>query len=315
MKFCDLVQFMHHNYETKMNAAEFVKILTDAILDDEALEKDSPNPLYGLGKSTLEAYYSGRLPISQKKASALTPRLDEAKFADFVNTYSFDALNHMKDKLAEFGFDVEPSEVGQACANILAQIIRRRSEGLSDDVTALNYQRMETGRSLKNIAPATIERRGDKLHISGEVITIHQALVPDDVGNPDNGNMLIHGDNLIALQALQQDYAGKIKCIYIDPPYNTGSAFEYYDDGLEHSEWLQMMHPRLQLLRNLLSDDGSIWIQIDDEEQAYLKVMCDEIFGRANFVNMISVNMKNTSLRYEQRRTLADGFANHRRQY
>lgn len=81
--------------------------------------------------------------------------------------------------------------------------------------------------------------------------------------------------------------------VYIDPPYNTGSAFEYYDDGLEHSEWLQMMAPRLRLLRNLLSDDGSIWIQIDDEEQAYLKVMCDEIFGRQNFVNMISVNMKN----------------------
>ena len=181
MKFCDLVQFMHHNYEVKKNAAEFVKILTDAILDDEALEKAAPNPLYGLGKSTLEAYYSGRLPISQKKASALTPRLDEAKFADFVNTYSFDALNHMKDKLVEFGFDVEPSEVGQACANILAQIIRRRAEGLSDDVTVLNYQRMETGRKLKNIATATIERRGDKLHISGEVITIHQALVPDDI--------------------------------------------------------------------------------------------------------------------------------------
>ena len=118
MKFCDLVQFMHHNYETKMNAAEFVKILTDAILDDEALEKASPNPLYGLRKSTLEAYYSGRLPISQKKASALTPRLDETKFADFVNTYSYDALNHMKDKLAEFGFDVDPSEVGQALSLI-----------------------------------------------------------------------------------------------------------------------------------------------------------------------------------------------------
>lgn len=131
LKFCDLVQFMHHNYETKMNAAEFVKILTDAILDDEALEKDSPNPLYGLGKSTLEAYYSGRLPISQKKASALTPRLDEAKFADFVNTYSFDALNHMKDKLAELLDSMsKPSEVGQACANILVQIIRRRSEGI-----------------------------------------------------------------------------------------------------------------------------------------------------------------------------------------
>ena len=117
--------------------------------------------------------------------------------------------------------------------------------------------------------------------------------VSKNYGNPDNGNMLIHGDNLLALQALQQDYAGRVKCIYIDPPYNTGSAFEYYDDGLEHSEWLQMMRPRLQLLKNLLSDDGSIWIQINDEEQAYLKVMCDEIFGRANFVNMISVNMKN----------------------
>ena len=112
-------------------------------------------------------------------------------------------------------------------------------------------------------------------------------------GDPTSENMLIHGDNLIALQSLQQDFAGRVKCIYIDPPYNTGSAFEYYDDGLEHSEWLQMMAPRLRLLRNLLSDDGSIWIQIDDEEQAYLKVMCDEIFGRQNFVNMISVNMKN----------------------
>lgn len=137
MKFCDLVQFMHHNYEVKKNAAEFVKILTDAILDDEALEKAAPNPLYGLGKSTLEVYYSGRLPISQKKASALTPRIDEAKFTDFVNTYSFYALNHMKDKLVEFGFEVEPSEVGQACADILAQIIRHRSEGLSDDVPSL----------------------------------------------------------------------------------------------------------------------------------------------------------------------------------
>lgn len=75
-------------------------------------------------------------------------------------------------------------------------------------------------------------------------------------GDLSSGNMLIHGDNLIALQALQQDFAGKIKCIYIDPPYNTGSAFEYYDDGLEHSEWLQMIYPRVQLLHELLADDG-----------------------------------------------------------
>jgi len=103
-------------------------------------------------------------------------------------------------------------------------------------------------------------------------------------GCADNGNMLIHGDNLIALRALEHDFAGKVKCIYIDPPYNTGSAFEHYDDGLEHSKWLCMMKPRLEILRNLLSDDGSIWISIDDDEQAYLKVLCDEIFGRINFV-------------------------------
>lgn len=103
-------------------------------------------------------------------------------------------------------------------------------------------------------------------------------------GDPGSENMLIHGDNLIALQALQQDFAGKIKCIYIDPPYNTGSAFEQYDDNLEHSIWLQFMKDRLVLLKELLAEDGSIWISIDDDEQAYLKVLCDEIFGRQNFV-------------------------------
>ena len=105
--------------------------------------------------------------------------------------------------------------------------------------------------------------------------------------------MLIHGDNLLALKALEKDFAGKIKCIYIDPPYNTGSAFEYYEDGLEHSEWLCMMKPRLDLLKKLLTDDGVIFIQIDDNEQAYLKVLCDEIFGRNNYLNTISVKMKN----------------------
>lgn len=99
-----------------------------------------------------------------------------------------------------------------------------------------------------------------------------------------NDNMLIHGDNLLALKSLEQDYAGKIKCIYIDPPYNTGSAFEHYDDNLEHSTWLSLIKPRLELLRNLLAEDGSIWISIDDDEQAYLKVLCDEVFGRMNFV-------------------------------
>ncbi len=97
-------------------------------------------------------------------------------------------------------------------------------------------------------------------------------------------NHLIFGDNLLALKALEQDFAGKIKCIFIDPPYNTGSAFTHYDDGVEHSIWLSLMRDRLELLQRLLSDDGSIWITIDDTESHYLKVLCDEIFGRANFV-------------------------------
>ena len=97
-------------------------------------------------------------------------------------------------------------------------------------------------------------------------------------------NMLIHGDNLLALKALESKYAGQVKCIYIDPPYNTGSAFSHYDDNLEHSIWLGLMKPRIEILRRLLSDDGSLWISIDDDEQAYLKVLCDEIFGRSNFV-------------------------------
>ena len=102
--------------------------------------------------------------------------------------------------------------------------------------------------------------------------------------DPKSNNMLIHGDNLLALKSLEQQYAGQVKCIYIDPPYNTGSAFEHYDDNLEHSTWLSLMKPRLELLRNLLADNGSIWISIDDDEQRYLGVLCDEIFGRSNFV-------------------------------
>lgn len=106
-------------------------------------------------------------------------------------------------------------------------------------------------------------------------------------GDTESGNMLIHGDNLLALKALEQDYAGRVKCIYIDPPYNTGNAFEHYDDGIEHSIWLSLMRERLEILWRLLSKDGSIWISIDDDEQAYLKVLMDEIFGRKNFVNNV----------------------------
>ena len=109
------------------------------------------------------------------------------------------------------------------------------------------------------------------------------SLLEDDIMD----NLLIHGDNLLALKALEQDYAGKIKCIYIDPPYNTGAAFSTYDDNLEHSKWLSLMKPRLEMMRRFLSEDGSLWISIDSEESHYLKVLLDEIFGRGNFVEEI----------------------------
>lgn len=107
-----------------------------------------------------------------------------------------------------------------------------------------------------------------------------QRISDDDVFD----NRLIFGDNLLALKALEQEFTGKIKCVFIDPPYNTGNAFEHYDDGIEHSLWLSLMRDRLNLLRRILSEEGSLWIIIDDDECHYLKVLCDEVFGRVNFV-------------------------------
>lgn len=115
--------------------------------------------------------------------------------------------------------------------------------------------------------------------------TIETGVLPN--GKTWNGNMLIHGDNLLALRALEQDYSKAVKCVFIDPPYNTGSAFEYYDDNLEHSIWLSLMRDRLIILKNLLSDDGSIWVTLDDNEVFYCKILMDEIFGRSNFVGSI----------------------------
>ena len=137
-----------------------------------------------------------------------------------------------------------------------------------------------------------------------EEVSVHSAAAPDETApalpaqadllqpqekapnpsSPTSGNLLIQGDNLEAIKALLPFYRGEVKCIFIDPPYNTKSAFEHYDDNLEHAQWLSMMLPRLQLLRELLSEDGSIWVTIDDNEGHYLKVLMDEVFGRGNFV-------------------------------
>jgi adenine-specific DNA-methyltransferase len=119
----------------------------------------------------------------------------------------------------------------------------------------------------------------------------YRLLVEDEThgyGDPDTGNIIVQGDNLEALKALLPFYAGQVKCIYIDPPYNTGSAFEHYDDNMEHTIWLSMMYPRLKLLKQFLREDGSIWISIDETEGHYLKVICDEVFGRNNFITSVS---------------------------
>jgi adenine-specific DNA-methyltransferase len=124
-------------------------------------------------------------------------------------------------------------------------------------------------------------------HVRAAEAIPYRLLEADDThsaGDPDTPNMLIQGDNLEALKALLPYYAGRVKCIYIDPPYNTRSAFEHYDDNLEHSIWLGTMRPRLEILRNLLSPDGSIWVSIDDNEGHYLKVLMDEVFGRNKFL-------------------------------
>ncbi|MGX2953002.1 DNA methyltransferase [Shewanella sp. JL219SE-S6] len=100
-------------------------------------------------------------------------------------------------------------------------------------------------------------------------------------------NFLVKGDNLLALKSLESQYSGAIKCVYIDPPYNTGSAFDEYEDGLEHSIWLSLLKERLVLIHELLSEDGSLWVSIDDNECHYIKVLLDEIFGRKNFVSTV----------------------------
>lgn len=115
-------------------------------------------------------------------------------------------------------------------------------------------------------------------------LLIENAALSNTAADPDTENMLIHGDNLLALKALEKKFGGQVRCIYIDPPYNTGSAFEHYDDNLEHSQWLNLMRPRLEILWQLLSANGSIWISIDDDERDYLKILCDEVFGRQHFL-------------------------------
>ena len=184
------------------------------------------------------------------------------------------------------------------CIVSVAMCASAWSEG-DVDMPMLNWVgRKETVRSTKDVV-MKILREDKSLSYRGEDVSTQRRKDAEDAEicgdvSARNDNILVHGDNLEALKALLPFYAGQVKCIYIDPPYNTGSAFEHYNDNLEHSKWLNMMYPRLALLRDFLREDGSIWISIDDDEQAYLKVVCDEIFGRQNFVATV-VWQKRTS--------------------
>ena len=114
-------------------------------------------------------------------------------------------------------------------------------------------------------------------------------------GKPWPGNMLIHGDNLLALRALEENFKGAVKCIFIDPPFNTGNAFDHYDDGVEHSMWLNLMWKRFILLNTLLTEDGVLFVHLDDSELAYCKVILDELFGRSNYLNTITMTTNEPS--------------------
>lgn len=114
-------------------------------------------------------------------------------------------------------------------------------------------------------------------------------------GDENSENLMIYGDNLLTLKSLQKDYREKINCIYIDPPFNTGNAFEHYDDGQEHSIWLNLMKERFMYLKELLREDGVLVVHLDDSEMAYCKVVLDEIFGRCNYMNTITMTTNDPS--------------------
>ena len=119
-------------------------------------------------------------------------------------------------------------------------------------------------------------------------LLIENAALSNTAADPDTENMLIHGDNLLALKALEKKFAGQVKCIYIDPPFNTGQAFENYDDNMEMSIWLDLMRSRLQILHALLKDEGTLFVHIDDGNLPYITILLDEIFGRQNRLYLIT---------------------------
>jgi len=153
-----------------------------------------------------------------------------------------------------------------------------RATHLNYEIVVMSKQKLELtwiGKEKRpKLEPRILVEDADKSYHAAHRMTEHDQF----------DNWLIFGDNLLALKALEQEFTGQVKCVFIDPPYNTGSAFSHYDDGLEHSIWLGLMRDRLEIIKRLLADDGSLWITIDDNEAHYLKVLCDEVFGRNCFI-------------------------------
>ena len=175
-----------------------------------------------------------------------------------------------------------------AAFNVAKNVPYRLLEGVSEHRANVTAPEVKAPLN-KSVMAETIKSRHDLFSVLEPTLNKADSEKPllskEHVATPaTEDNLLIQGDNLEALKALLPFYRGQVKCIFIDPPYNTKSAFEHYDDNLEHAQWLSMMLPRLQLLRELLREDGSIWVTIDDNEGHYLKVMMDEVFGRGNFV-------------------------------
>lgn len=189
MKFCNLAKTLHkYRNDRSETVAMCVLVLTDAILDDVALDRVGEtskeiNPLYKLSEPSLQAIYGGRRLISEEAAAVLLPRIDEEHFAEFINQFSFDALSQLSQDMQQYGFDANPNNVAEICANIMAQIISERASGRDSDITSLTIKKKEVGKRIKDIALATIECKDGKLHICGEEIIIHQQLVPDEVAD------------------------------------------------------------------------------------------------------------------------------------
>ena len=230
LTFSQMAQTLHKYRSSKgEDTATCVKVLIDALLDETAvdLEQDEINPMYSKSKATLQAIYNGRRSISRTDAGIINTRVDEAHFADFISeSLSFDALQQLSFDMHQYGFDASVDSVAGVCANIMVQLINRIAEGREADVQTLTIEKKENGKRIKNVAPATIERKGDKLRICGEEIIICKELILDDDERK----------GLRCFQAVCDAYADALKIGHITEADIPELPREYQDDFADQRE-------------------------------------------------------------------------------